>query len=64
MLSGEAVGTIGVAAAGAALGSFLGPLGMIAGAVVGGALGNKIGEGAEDVDSDNVDNANQTESKE
>jgi len=64
VLAGDAVGTIGGAAAGAAVGSiFLGPLGMIAGAVAGAALGNTLGDDG-DTDRDNAGNANHTESEE
>jgi outer membrane lipoprotein SlyB len=45
--AGEAVGTVGGGVAGAAVGSFFGPLGTVVGAVAGGALGNQAGEGVD-----------------
>ncbi|NHM33811.1 hypothetical protein G8761_25050 [Bacillus sp. C11] len=41
------MGTVGGGAAGAMVGSILGPLGTVAGGLAGGALGNQVGEGAE-----------------
>jgi phage tail tape-measure protein len=48
----EAVGTVGGGAAGAAVGSVLGPVGTVVGGAVGAALGNKAGEGAEGNESE------------
>ncbi|MGG3883369.1 glycine zipper domain-containing protein [Brevibacillus panacihumi] len=56
----EAVGTVGGAGVGAAVGSLFGPLGTVAGAVVGGAVGNKMGEGVDG----NEDIANRNEQNE
>ncbi|WP_282942558.1 hypothetical protein [Paenibacillus sp. RC67] len=49
--TGEALGTVGGGAAGAIVGSMLGPIGTVAGGIIGAAVGNKAGEAAGD-DSD------------
>lgn len=45
--TGEAVGTVGGGAAGAAAGSILGPVGTVVGGVAGAALGNMAGDTVE-----------------